>query len=161
MKIILYFSVAVICLGFAVGCKKSSSYSPLGTHQFSGTCDFIFTGFVSFPPAADSNVVDSFTTVITKSSSPDSSSYLLLPVQLQTGPWGEPYLIFATTSESYASPVAIQVTDTLLTIPSQLPISGMGISIDGTGSIVNGKITLSYHSNYRNYNKYSTVVSTR
>src|ERR1700689_5052202 len=108
MKIILYFSVAVIFWGVSVGCKKSSSYSPLGTHQFSGTCDFIFTGFVSFPPAADSNVVDSFTTVITKSSPPDSSSYLLLPVQLQAAPGGEPYLIFATTEESYASPVAIQ-----------------------------------------------------
>ena len=166
MKTFAFFLVVIIGLGVFLGCKKSNSSSDsvslTGTHQFSGIADYVFTGFISFPPAAELNVADTFTTVITRAASPDSSDFIYLPAtSVDPGPLGGIYLVFTTNLVSSSVPVAIEVADTLLTIPNQYPYSGGDLYVEGDGSFVNNKITLRYHTWYREYNKYDTAVSVR
>jgi hypothetical protein len=173
MKKFVYFWIAIIALGLVWSCKKSNKssksdksngFTMTGTRQFSGLANYIDSYFV-VPPLTQDSVSETFTTVIQSATSPDSSDYVYLPVAAQIGPWGEPYIIFTNTQSppgpDNAAPVAMKVTDTLLTIPEQYPWSGAGLYVVGSGSFVNNKITLTYHSWYREFNKYSTVVSTQ
>lgn len=164
MKYFSLFLLALVSLSLSAGCKKSNRKASLtGTHFFTGTADYVFPGFVSFPTAKLLNQPDTFSTTFTRSSSPDSSDYYYLPATaLEPGPLGGTYLVFTTTAQSPSSvPVVIRLTDTLITIPQQLPWSGGDLMVDGDGSFVNNRITLRYHSDYRLYDKYDTAISFR
>ena len=178
MKIFTFFLVVMIGLGLFFGCKKSDSsrhilidslshrpsdsLSLTGTHQFFGTADYSSPLSPFSPGFEDDNVPDTFTTVITRPVSTDSANYIYLPPSSVGGPGGGIYLAFSTTPpDQWGVPVAIEVTDTLLTIPNQLPWSGYDLSVNGDGSFVNNKITLRFHSYYRGFEKYDTAVSVR
>jgi hypothetical protein len=164
MKNVSFFLVLLVGFGLCGGCKKSNQPSSLaGTHFFSGTADYVFPGFASFPAAQLLDQSDTFTTVITKSESPDSADYYYLPATtIDPGPLGGIYLVFTTTVESQSgATVAIHLADTLITIPPQFPWSGGDLNIHGDGSFVNNKITLRYQSEYRLYSKYDTAVSVK
>ncbi len=152
----LFIIMQLIC-----GCNKdnqNSDFRLVGTHSFSGPCKYVFDGFAGSQPAAmDSS--EMLQLAISRPDSKDSSDYILIPLVFQHEPLGGEYLKMSTVAGDDINKVAIKITDTLLTIPGQFLVSGMGITIDGSGSIVNGKITIRYHTLYRAYNKYSTIVS--
>jgi hypothetical protein len=162
MKLSIFVSMALVALGSLFGCKKNNVGNLIGTHQFTGidSVKYIFTGFASFPPAEFDSTAETLTTVISRPASMDSSNFILLPVTYYSGPLGGEYLVFSTVPAQETVEVAIQITDTLLTIPQQFPVSGGDLAIDGSGSLVGNKLTISYHTAYRNYNKYSTIVTT-
>jgi hypothetical protein len=163
MKPSVFFLVALVASGSLSSCKKNNVDNLVGTHKFTGidSVKYIFTGFINFPPAEVDSAPETLTTVISRPGSKDSSDYILLPVTFYDGPFGIgiPFLSFSTVPDQGTIPVAIQITDTILTIPFQLPGSGSDLSIDGGGSLVGNKLTISYHTDYRNYNKYSTIVT--
>ncbi len=162
MKLSGFFLVVLVVLGSLGGCKKTNVDNLVGTHQFTGmdSVKYVFTGFISFPPAEYDSVPETLTTVISRPGSKDSSDYILLPITYYPGPLGGDYLSFSAVPDQGTIPVAIQITDTLLTIPLQVPVQGAYITIDGSGSLVGKKLTISYHTYYRNYNKYSTIATT-
>lgn len=170
MRFCLYVLLIVtISLVFVCGCKKhndqSNSVVLSGKHVFSGSCKYYTSGLgYSF----ELDTTESLTAEILRPASKDSSDFILIPVTFdpRDGVYG-----ILTVSPKYPLGVsgpnldtgflAIQIKDTLLTIPLQLPFDYVAYNqqYDGDGSLVNGKLTIRYHTFRRGYNKSSTLIT--
>lgn len=153
--------LSLLTIFFIGACKKSNSdYRDkfTGNYELKGPVKYVLDGYGRYEE--ENGGIDTASLSIEKPASADSNDFILLrgvSFQIGTGPAfaGAYFLKFVQNG----IPVAAQVNDTSLTIPEQFPYQGSGMSISGTGTISNKKLTIQYKTHYRGLYKYATVTS--
>jgi len=98
---------------------------------------------------------DTASMIISKNSKSDSANYIYIQGVMFAK---EPIVSVSLNFVNNGTAIVAYVTDTAFVIPRQNPFSGSDMSVEGSGSIKNGKLVLNYRSSFRTDNKYSIVT---
>jgi hypothetical protein len=157
-KIMKYFLFFVVCpTVLFVACSKDNDKRAIfvGIYRNAmGEVKYVFDGFGQYKEAFDR---DTASFAIEKINKSDSADYIYLTgVTLHdVFVFGGYYHTLKFTGNGIK--IAALATDTSFSVPIQYPYSGGGLSIEGVGSVKNGKLKLTYHTSYRGFHKYATV----
>lgn len=133
-------------------CKKEND--AIGNYDLKGTIKYVFDGYGRHE---EQDGLDTASLSIVKS----GNGYQLQGAEIydykgHSGFTGS-YCLKFFKNGTY--PVTIELSGTSLTIPNQFPIQGSGMSISGTGTLVNKKLTITYTTHYRGFYKNSNITS--
>ena len=134
-------------------CKKENDF--IGNYDLKGTIKYVLDGYGRYE---EHDGLDTASLSITKSG---GNAYQLKSAEFHDyrspSPLVGGYCLKFDKNGTY--PINVELSGTTLTIPHQFPIQGSGMSISGTGSIENNKLTIKYTTHYRSFYKHSTITS--
>ena len=133
-------------------CKKENDF--LGNYDLKGPIKYVFDGYGRHE---EQDGLDTASLSIVKS----GKDYQLKGTEIfeysGTGGFTSGACLKFVKNGTY--PIAIELSGTSLTIPHQFPIQGYGMTISGTGTLENKKLTIKYTTYYRGSYKNSTITS--
>jgi hypothetical protein len=148
-------SLIASCLVFLLACKKDKDSDKRS--EFTGDYNNLRDEITYIYDGATYRETDKTDTVsfsIVAIDHPDSSDYIaILGVNLSTK-HTDPTFRF----EKNGLRIVAQLDEVGFTIPDQQPARPNGMSIGGDGEIKNGKLVLSYHTNFSEYTKHGSIV---
>ena len=165
MKFLSILAAGLILICFT-NCSKTGEKDKrdafTGNYKnLTGDCKYAFDGFGYYWEFFSR---DTASFLIRKASGSDSTEFIYLEYvgwveQVNNSGTGHTTvsLKFVDDGREGVKVYGSMMGDTAFVIPFQMPFQGSGFSIDGSGSIKNGKKYLTYHTLYRGNHKYSTV----